>query len=49
MDVEIFSLFTSRYRVLFKATGCDKSLGTVIKAGNGRNAELKYRFRVQEI
>lgn len=52
VDGEIFSLFTFRYRVGFKATGCDRSLCTAIKAakvGNGRNAELKYWFCVQEI
>lgn len=52
VDVEIFSLFTFRYRDRFKATGCDRSLCTATKAakaGNGRNAELKYWFHVQGI
>lgn len=51
VDGEIFSLFTFRYRVRFKATGCDRSFCTAIKAAkaeNGRNAELKYWFHVQE-
>lgn len=52
VDVEIFDLFTFRYRVHLKAAGRDRSLCTAIraaKAGNGRNAELKYWFCVQEI
>ena len=48
----IFSLFCFRYGIRFKATGCDRSIWTVIKeakAGNGRNAGSKYRFSVQEV